>query len=319
MGLGVSQWQWQVLLSSSMQSVATASSSRMMAAATCSCTSPPSSGPGSKRLNGGAAHLLRCRARQERQRPQGRKPRHYRLIIRTGALAGAPDLAFPDNSPQPCLQRWRPWKVLLSMVTLRTGFGSPFGRKARIAVSVLGLDGKVKVEPASTQDDCRSASASRIRSARCRCLFSTTARRCSIHRSSSNISTRWPAAARFFRRTPRRASTRCGWKRSPTAFSMPSILHRLRGTLPAARDGTCRNGSITRPARSRAGSLRSKRRRPALDSPPTVGQITLACALGYLDFRFKGEWRKDHPRLVAWLDSFAARVPSFAATAPPPG
>jgi len=39
------------------------------------------------------------------------------------------------------------------MVTLRTGFGSPFGRKARIAVSVLGLDDKVKVEPASTQDD----------------------------------------------------------------------------------------------------------------------------------------------------------------------
>src|SRR5438552_11119231 len=39
------------------------------------------------------------------------------------------------------------------MVTLRTSFGSPFGRKARIAVSVLGLDGKIKVEPASTQDD----------------------------------------------------------------------------------------------------------------------------------------------------------------------
>jgi glutathione S-transferase len=39
------------------------------------------------------------------------------------------------------------------MVTLRTSFGSPFGRKARIAVSVLGLDDKVKVEPASTQDD----------------------------------------------------------------------------------------------------------------------------------------------------------------------
>jgi glutathione S-transferase len=49
-----------------------------------------------------------------------------------------------------------------------------------------------------------------------------------------------------------------------------------------------------------------------------VGQITLACALGYRDFRFKGEWRKDHPRLVAWLDRFAAAVPSFAATVPPP-
>ena len=35
---------------------------------------------------------------------------------------------------------------------IRTSFGSPFGRKARIAVSVLGLDGKVKVESATTQD-----------------------------------------------------------------------------------------------------------------------------------------------------------------------
>jgi glutathione S-transferase len=54
-----------------------------------------------------------------------------------------------------------------------------------------------------------------------------------------------------------------------------------------------------------------------LDAPPTVGQIALACALGYRDFRFAGSWRKDHPRLVAWLDNFAARVPAFAATKPP--
>jgi glutathione S-transferase len=49
---------------------------------------------------------------------------------------------------------------------------------------------------------------------------------------------------------------------------------------------------------------------------PNVGQITLACALGYRDFRFGGGWRSKHPRLVAWLDSFAARVPAFAATKP---
>lgn len=47
-----------------------------------------------------------------------------------------------------------------------------------------------------------------------------------------------------------------------------------------------------------------------------VGEITLACALGYLDFRFKGMWREDHSALVAWLDSFAARVPAFEATHP---
>jgi glutathione S-transferase len=47
---------------------------------------------------------------------------------------------------------------------------------------------------------------------------------------------------------------------------------------------------------------------------PHVGQIALACALGYRDLRFAGTWRKDHPRLVAWLEAFAARVPAFAAT-----
>jgi glutathione S-transferase len=47
---------------------------------------------------------------------------------------------------------------------------------------------------------------------------------------------------------------------------------------------------------------------------PHVGQIALACALGYRDLRFAGSWRKDHPRLVAWLETFAARVPAFAAT-----
>ena len=47
---------------------------------------------------------------------------------------------------------------------------------------------------------------------------------------------------------------------------------------------------------------------------PDVGQITLACALGYRDLRFGGNWRKDHPRLVAWHDKFAAQVPAFAAT-----
>jgi glutathione S-transferase len=58
---------------------------------------------------------------------------------------------------------------------------------------------------------------------------------------------------------------------------------------------------------------------PGLDATPNVGQITLACALGYRDFRFPGTWRNEHPRLVAWLDAFAARVPSFETTKPPPG
>jgi glutathione S-transferase len=56
---------------------------------------------------------------------------------------------------------------------------------------------------------------------------------------------------------------------------------------------------------------------PALDAGlPNVGQITLACVLGYRDFRFGGGWRSDHPRLVAWLDGFVAQAPAYAATKP---
>jgi glutathione S-transferase len=55
---------------------------------------------------------------------------------------------------------------------------------------------------------------------------------------------------------------------------------------------------------------------PHLSPIPHIGTVSLACALGYLDFRFEGAWRKTHPRLVAWLDDFSARVPSFALTAP---
>jgi glutathione S-transferase len=46
----------------------------------------------------------------------------------------------------------------------------------------------------------------------------------------------------------------------------------------------------------------------------SVADIGLACALGYLDLRFAGAWRGTKPKLVAWLDDFAAAVPAFEAT-----
>ncbi len=49
---------------------------------------------------------------------------------------------------------------------------------------------------------------------------------------------------------------------------------------------------------------------------PDAGQISLACALGWLDFRFGGTWRAGRPGLVAWYDRFQSAVPAFAATSP---
>ncbi|WP_293806249.1 glutathione S-transferase [uncultured Bosea sp.] len=53
---------------------------------------------------------------------------------------------------------------------------------------------------------------------------------------------------------------------------------------------------------------------PAFTDRPRIGELALACALGYLDLRFAGQWRAGHPKLVAWLDDFAARVPAFEQT-----
>jgi glutathione S-transferase len=56
---------------------------------------------------------------------------------------------------------------------------------------------------------------------------------------------------------------------------------------------------------------------PMWSAAPDYGHLTLAAALGYLDFRHPGTWRAGHPKLVAWLDSFAHAVPAFEASKPP--
>jgi glutathione S-transferase len=53
---------------------------------------------------------------------------------------------------------------------------------------------------------------------------------------------------------------------------------------------------------------------PPAGDDETIGAIALAAALGYLDLRFEGKWRANHPRLVAWLEGFGARWPIFEAT-----
>jgi glutathione S-transferase len=54
----------------------------------------------------------------------------------------------------------------------------------------------------------------------------------------------------------------------------------------------------------------------SLGALKTVGDIAVACALGYLDFRFANEpWRPGHPKLEAWYASVVS-LPPLAKTAP---
>jgi len=48
----------------------------------------------------------------------------------------------------------------------------------------------------------------------------------------------------------------------------------------------------------------------------TIGEITIGCALGYLDFRFANEpWRPGHPKLEAWYAK-VVKLPPLAETMP---
>jgi glutathione S-transferase len=50
----------------------------------------------------------------------------------------------------------------------------------------------------------------------------------------------------------------------------------------------------------------------------TIGQIAIACSLGYLDFRFGADnWRANRPALAGFYATFSQR-PSMQATTPPP-
>jgi glutathione S-transferase len=54
----------------------------------------------------------------------------------------------------------------------------------------------------------------------------------------------------------------------------------------------------------------------SLGSLDTIGEITIGCALGYLDFRYPHEpWRPGHPKLTAWYEK-VSKLPPLADTMP---
>lgn len=49
---------------------------------------------------------------------------------------------------------------------------------------------------------------------------------------------------------------------------------------------------------------------------PTIGEVSIGCALGYLDFRFPElQWRDNHPLAAEWFGAFHA-LPAMQATTP---
>jgi glutathione S-transferase len=202
------------------------------------------------------------------------------------------------------------------MLTLRASFGSPFGRKARIAVSVLGLDGKVKVEPATTQDP---ADPLRQQNPLGKVPVLVMDDGSAIYDSPVILEylDHLAGGGTIIPKDPKARFDALRLQALADGILDASILVVYEGRYrPAEKHEQkwldLQNGKVAR------GLAALEAVPPGLDPTPDVGQITVACALGYRDFRFPGTWRDAHPKLVAWLDRFAAQVPSFEATKPPP-
>ena len=190
------------------------------------------------------------------------------------------------------------------MLTLRSSPSSPFVRKIRIAANVLGVDRDIAIEPADTMSPSDSVRAQNPLGKIPALLLEDG----TVLFDSRVILEYLDHHAGGGRILPHDADAR---------FSALRLQALADGVMDASvllvYEGRWRPAERHEPkwVDHQAGKVAR-----TLTATPDVGQIALACALGYRDFRFEGTWRRDHPRLVAWLDAFAARVPAFAATKP---
>ena len=200
------------------------------------------------------------------------------------------------------------------MLVLRSSTTSPFARKIRIAISILGLEDKIRIENADTLDPKDS-----VRQQNPLGKIPTLV----LDDGGTLFDSRV-----ILEYLDHQAG---GGRILPPAG--PARFEALR--LQALADGILDAGILRvyegrfRPTEKhepkwvdhQAGKMSRalaelEKAPPAFGPMLNVGDITLACALGYLDFRFGTDWRKTHPKLVKWLDEFAKKVPSFAETVP---
>lgn len=203
------------------------------------------------------------------------------------------------------------------MMILRSSPASPFARKVRLAAAILGLENAMRIEPADANDPTDSLRRQNpLGKLPTLVLEDGTAlfdsrvivEYLDDHAGGGRILPR-ASAARF---AALRLQALCD------GILDAGILQVYEGRFRPAEKHEPKWLSYQAEKVSRALAVLESDP-PALDETPNVGQITLACVLGYLDFRFAGTWRDRHPRLVSWLEGFASRVPAFTETKPPPG
>ncbi len=199
------------------------------------------------------------------------------------------------------------------MMILRSAPPSPFGRKVLIALSVLGFDDEVSIEAADT-GDARDSLRGQNPLGKIPVLIVEDG---TAVYDSRVILEYLDDRAGGGKIIPREAGRRFA------ALRLQALCDGiLDASILTVYEGRWRAPENQEPKwlDHQAGKVMRaldvlEAAPPERTEVPDVGQIALACALCYRDLRFGGTWRGDHPRLNAWLEDFAARVPAFAATA----
>jgi len=198
------------------------------------------------------------------------------------------------------------------MIILRSSPASPFARKVRIAIPLLGLSEKIEIRDTDLNSESDSIRAQNPLGK----IPTLIAEDGATYFDSRVILEYLDHLAGGGRIVPRDTDARLRARRLEAlcdgiAEASLLIVYESRYRPAEMKVQSWIDRQAGKVARGLAALEASP---PRLGDLPDVGQIALACALGYRDLRFDGTWRKDHPRLAKWLEKFAAQVPAFDAT-----
>ncbi|WP_233192718.1 glutathione S-transferase family protein [Acidimangrovimonas sediminis] len=214
-------------------------------------------------------------------------------------------MADPIHTPSPDMP---------PRMTLRSSLTSPYGRKVRIALHELGLHGQVEVIHADTldpEDDLRRQNP--LGKMPCLIVGGETLY------DSRTILEYLDALAGGGRLCPRagterfRVLTQAVLADGITDAGLLMVYERRFRDEAKVSDRwlSHQRGKVER-------ALSVIQAAPPDPGRTDIASISLACALGYLDWRRPVDWRPAFPGVVRWLDAFAAAEPAFSATARPP-
>jgi glutathione S-transferase len=198
--------------------------------------------------------------------------------------------------------------------TLRATVTSPFARKVRMAIDILGLASSITMVPADTLDE---ADTLRLQNplGKLPCLLLADG---SVLFDSRVIIEFLSEVARDARLLPAKGPDR--YHAMTRAVLADGITDAALLMVYESRFRDADKQSVRWLDHQRGKVMRGLGAfEAALPDPARtdVVSIGLSCALGYLDWRRPLEWRGHFPALVRWLDAFAAHEPAFLRTAAP--